>query len=287
MNLQALETWLGNHDYRRGTVKLTLRQTKQAYAQFLADPHGDIHPAMVTSLKRAATYCQQSSDDPAFAAWLKRKSIHETNIVGGKKFKNRKLDAHSFSERDYRAIREECLSRNRTRDPEAHVIYTLACTGLRIGDVLRIPIENLSRGIRGARNGGPAILPIERKGGSWIRIPILGALDAWEQLYEQAQEYENVASFVTEGDSDSPEAGEAAYTRVRRYFEGMGEDLQLEGRVHLHRLRRTVAVRALKATDQDLVGVSQLLGHTTILSTQRYVDEIDAEHVAKIQQKIR
>jgi len=287
MNTEALHEWLLGHDYRLGTAKLTARQAKQAYAQFLADPDSDIHPAMITSLKRVATYCQETGDDPKFSAWLKRQRIREAKVVGGKKSKNRKLEAHSFSERDYRAIREECVSPERTRDPEAHVIYTLACTGLRVGDVLRIPVTNLGRGISGARNGGPGILPIERKGGAWIRIPILGALDAWESLYDHAQDYDTIAGFITEGESDSPEAGDAAYTRVRRYFEDMGKDLELEGRVHLHRLRRTVAVRALKATDRDLVGVAQLLGHTTILSTQRYVDEIDAEHVAKIQKAIR
>jgi site-specific recombinase XerC len=46
-------------------------------------------------------------------------------------------------------------------------------------------------------------------------------------------------------------------------------------------------VRALEATGRDLIGVQQLLGHKAITSTQRYVDEIDAAHVAKIQQKIR
>lgn len=287
MNLQALETWLSGHNYRRGTIKLTKRQAKQAFVSFKANPKEPAHPATITSLKRALAYCEDSGDSPKFAGWLRKQGIDKPTGTPVPKPQGRKLDAHSFSERDYRAVCDECLSAERARDAEACVLYTIARTGLRVGDVLRIPINDLERGLKGAQHGGPGILPIERKGGTWVQVPILGALDAWEHLYDSAQDFESVAGFVTEGESESPEAGDAAYTRLNRYLKSMGAELQLDGRVHLHRLRRTVAVRALKATDGDLIGVQQLLGHKTVVSTQRYVDEIDAERVAKIQQKIR
>lgn len=287
MNLQELETWLTKRNYRRGTVKLTTRQAKQAFVGFKANPKEPAHPSTITSLKRTLAYCEDTGDSPGFVKWLRRQGIEKPTGTPVPKPKGRKLEAHSFSEHDYRAICKECMDVERARDPEAHVLYTIARTGLRVGDVLRIPIEDLERALEGSRGGGPGVLPIERKGGSWIQIPILGALDAWENLYEHANDFESVAGFVTDGESDSPEAGEAAYTRMDRYFKDLGAYIELHGRVHLHRLRRTVAVRALEATDRDLVGVQQLLGHKTITSTQRYVDEIDAAHVAKIQQKIR
>jgi integrase len=287
MNLQGLETWLDKRNYRRGTVKLTLRQAKQAFVGFKANPREPAHPSTITSLKRTLAYCEDAGDSPKFSAWMRQQGIEKPTGTPVAKPKGRKLEAHSFSERDYRAVCDECMHPERARDPEAQVLYAIARTGLRVGDVLRIPVEDLERALEGSRGGGPGVLPIERKGGSWVQIPILGALDAWQNLYEHATDYETIAGFVTDGESDSPEAGEAAYTRMDRYFKSLGADIALHGRVHLHRLRRTVAVRALEATGRDLIGVQQLLGHKAITSTQRYVDEIDAAHVAKIQQKIR
>lgn len=287
MDLENLETWLRKRDYRKGTIRLTLRQAKQTYAQFQANPNSAVHPATIISLKRVLAYCEDCNDAPTFVTWLREQGIDRLTGSATTTHKARKKPAVSFGDPDYQTICKACLSPERARDPEAIVLYVMARTGLRIGDVLRVQVANLEHSIEGARNRTSGVLPIEKKGGDWIRIPILGALDAWESLADHARDYDTIAGMVTEGDSDSPEAGEAAYTRVRRYLERMGKELGLNGRIHLHRLRRTVAVRALKATSGDLIGVQQLLGHKAVTSTQRYVDEIDAERVADIQRKLR
>jgi integrase len=287
MDMSRFESWLRSRNYRTSTIRQTLTQARTGYALWLADPDAAIPDGTRPGLRRAATYLETMGEAPDFARWLE-----EQGIVGGMrpmaaKPTGRKLEARAFSEADYRTICAACEQPARQADPEVHVLRVLARTGLRVGDVLRVPLDNLQQGLEGAAEGGPGVLPIERKGGSWVQIPILGALDAWSELYDRAASFDNVAGYVSGGVSHSPESGDIPYTRTRRYFEALCANEGVAGRAHLHRLRRTVAVRALRATDGDLIGVQQLLGHKSIASTQRYVDEIDAERVAAIQRKIR
>jgi len=284
MNLDKLTEWLESTSYRTSTKKYTVRQGRQAYARYLADPTQEPTYDTVTSLKRVVLFLRETGDDPAFLKWLAAFGVQPPNRTPMPKNPGRKLSAESFPERDYHAIIRATAKENK---PEAHVLYVLATTGLRIGDVLRIPLDHLEVALQSAKQGSKGVLPLERKGGTWIQVPIAGALDAWQRLYEDAQEHENIASYASYGSSESPEPGDPAYIRCHRYFKDLGERLSLPGRVHLHRLRRTVAVRGLAATDGDLMAVSQMLGHTSVRATERYVDEINVSRVATIQQKIR
>lgn len=284
MNTTKLESWLKAKNYRPSTVKYTVRQAKQAYAAFLGSPETGPQRDLLTSLKRVVAYGTDTKDAKDFVAWLQSFDVGLPNRSPLPAPASRKLPAESFSEQDYHQILHVT---GRGEEPEAHVLFVLATTGLRIGDVLRIPLDHLEVALKGAQSGSRGILPLERKGGTWIQIPIAGSIEAWRRLHDESREYENIAGYVTGGESESPEPGDMAYVRCHRYFKRIGDELKLAGRVHLHRLRRTVAVRGLAATDGDLVAVSQLLGHASIASTQRYVDEINVSRVASIQQKIR
>jgi len=286
VNTQNFEKWLNQKDYRESTQRLSSRQARHVYGNYLA--HGAQPPQLneITTCKRVVAYCLETGDDPEFLGWLQGHNISTPTRTPMPARSVRKLTAESFPEEAYREILH---TSSRSRDPEGAVVFVIAATGLRIGDVLRLPVAHLATALKGTSDGTRGILPLERKGGTWQQIPIVGALDAWTHLYREASadDHSNIASFVTDGDSDSALPGDNAYARVHRWFKRLGKDLNLPGRVHLHRLRRTVAVRGLAATDGDLIAVGQMLGHSTIASTQRYVDEINVGKVAQLQQKIR
>ena len=80
----------------------------------------------------------------------------------------------------------------------------------------------------------------------------------------------NIAEWVS-GDPRT-EAGPLAWNHLSDRFIAIGEELGLPGRIHLHRLRRTIAVHVLKQT-KDLHLVKELLGQSSIKSTEQYADE--------------
>jgi integrase len=95
-----------------------------------------------------------------------------------------------------------------------------------------------------------------------------------------------IADLVMNKPDSSSESGDGAYQAVNRALKRIGRDLELEGRVHLHRLRRTVAVQALRETE-NIRAVQELLGHGSANTTMRYVDEARPEALAGLQQKLR
>jgi len=190
--------------------------------------------------------------------------------------KRRKLEAKSFVENDLRRLSvylEDHIS------PEDRVLRVLLDTGLRIGDVLRLTQKTLADGLQSG------IITVQVKGGHMIYKPIAGAELAWNKLYAGlvASKYRSVAKFVCPTGNGSARAGDAAYQVVNRHLKEIG---QLSGRLHLHRLRRTFAVDALRYT-QDITAVQQALGHRNISTTQQYTDELRIDDVAELQKNMR
>jgi integrase len=153
-------------------------------------------------------------------------------------------------------------------------------TGARIGDALRIRRSDLRASYR------TGIVEIEQKGGHVRRIPLEGARDVWDTLDERWKSGATVARWLCPESDAEAEGGGCAYKRVFRYLQAIGEELGLKGRIHLHRLRRTVATRALRRT-RDIHLVSQLLGHANISSTQRYLTELREDEVGALQRELR
>jgi len=193
--------------------------------------------------------------------------------------KRRKLEAKSFAEADLKSL--SVYLEDHT-SPEDRVLRVLLDTGLRIGDVLRLTKKTLAEGLQSG------IITVQVKGGHMIYKPVTGAEEAWEQLYTGliASKYQSVAKLVCPEGSGSTRAGGCAYQRVNRHFKDLGERLNISGRLHLHRLRRTFAVDALRYT-QDITAVQQALGHRNISTTQQYTDELRIDDVAELQKNMR
>jgi integrase len=166
--------------------------------------------------------------------------------------------------------------------PEARVIELMVATGMRIGDALRVRREPVLE----ALSNTEGLIDLTVKGGKHAVRAVDGAPAEWAAigaLFRSAKDASNVAELVTPG---QPEAtGGPAYMRVRTELRAVGKIAGVEGRVHLHRVRRTVAVKALQHT-KDIVLVSKLLDHGSITTTMKYVDEGRADEVAQLQREL-
>lgn len=195
------------------------------------------------------------------------------------KVKRRKLEARSFSDEDWRRLHG--LVR-RGEDPADVVLRVLADTGLRVGDVLTLSRRALTMGLE------RGYISIETKGGEPHVVPVEGAAEAWTNLHTVWQGRPGSAVLTLLAPDASPElySGHPAYTLLDRRFKALGAQARVDGRVHLHRIRRTIAVQALRTTG-DILAVQQMLGHKSIATTQRYLDEARPDEVADIQRRVR
>lgn len=169
-------------------------------------------------------------------------------------------------------------------DPEAVVLRIQTVTGLRTGDALRIERKAVVEAIESR-----GVFEIIQKGGERVpkvQMPIEGAPELWAVLYEHWDSGRILAEWVCPASSFGDEAGYGAYKRVQRYFKEICEEANVSGRCNLHRIRRTVAVKALQLT-KDAEAVRQMLGHTKLKSTMVYVDEPRPDAVAELQRRLR
>jgi integrase len=183
----------------------------------------------------------------------------------------------SFDEKDWAELVEHLGA---DHSPEGTVLLVCAVTGARIGDALRIRRSDLKTAFR------TGILELEQKGGTVRRMPLEGAKDVWDRLNKEWLAGASVARWLCPQSDAEAEGGGCAYRRVFRHLQSVGADLGLKGRIHLHRMRRTVATRALRRT-HDIHLVSQLLGHKSIASTQRYLTELRVDEVGSLQRELR
>ncbi len=185
----------------------------------------------------------------------------------------RKKPAVSFLPEDWAAMRFELESRT---EPEAAVLLVIAATGLRIGDVLGIEVRALKHAVK-----HKSVLELVQKGGRKRQLSVEGVYDVWERLSVTITDGSTVAEWICPTSGWGSKGGGGAYQRCNRYLRSLAAELQIEGRPHLHRMRRTVATRALNKT-HDIHLVSQLMGHKQITTTQQYTDELRAGEVSNL-----
>lgn len=202
--------------------------------------------------------------------------------------KKRQKPALSIDESEWKKLRK-AVAYDET--PEARVIEVMLATGLRVGDVLRVPPDTLAQALK--RTDG--LFSIELKGGKVIHYPIGGAESEWKHLLSAidlmlsdpfgspGRTATHVAEFVSE--QKDPE-DRAAYFRVRDRFTELCEAVGLTGRTNLHRIRRTVGVRLLDR-GVPLYDVQRVLGHADSRTTQGYTDEWSAGRMSDALKKNR
>jgi len=189
-----------------------------------------------------------------------------------------KLARVSFRDEDWQTLFDTLTA---DADPKARVLQLQMLTGSRVGDVLRIERVQLQEALE------LGVLAMRRKGGRVTNVSLDGAHAQWQALLDAWPTHaESVAQWVSPGSQLGAASGGGAYQAVNRYLKALGARLGVRGRVHLHRIRRTVAVHALVESGGNLQPVQQLLGHSTDDSTKHYVDEFNSRATAGLTKKL-
>lgn len=272
--------WLEENKYRESTQKRYIAQLRRA-KNSLSDGVLKLPVSTLDALRCWVKYIENekpklNANDQQLLEIIKNDL--EKNKSHGRE-KKRKLEARSFTVDDLAALSEQII---KDTTPEGYVLHVLLDTGLRIGDILRLPVETIKSGLRAG------VLPVEVKRGDIVQVPIAGAKEVWWKLYRalKVSGQSTVAWWVCPNGTGNPEAGYGAYQCVNRRFKELGENVGVHGRVHLHRLRRSFAIDALKHSG-DITVVQQALGHRSVTSTQKYLDEVRIDDVADVQKAIR
>ncbi len=127
---------------------------------------------------------------------------------------------------------------SRIPDPHGFLCRFLLATGLRWGELVRAQVSDL---------GGTSLVIGQTKSGKVRRVPL-----SPEILDELQGRVGRICPFTSHG----------AFNRMVRQLSGLD-------RFHVHQLRHTFACRWLEAGG-SLVALQELLGHSTIVTTQRY-----------------
>lgn len=284
LDLVAFEAFLRRgaarvENYSESTVRTIMRETKTALKAFSHGAPFAVRPAVKQAMNRVVAFSQQ-----------KGVSVPGSFLMAAELFLEQKKHIHAKRKSAPRSMDDEswerfCSWTSKDPAPEARVLEVMQQTGLRIGDILRVRREELTRALKTGKmeivvkGRDPRTYSIQGARGAWVRLQA-----AWDTLQPDA---ENIAAWICPSGEGSWLPGDGAYTRVRTHLKTTCQALGISERVFLHRLRRTVAVLALKASDNNVVAVGKLLGHRSIAATQRYLDEDDAEGVADLQRKIR
>lgn len=288
-HVEAFRAWLLDAGYRPLTAgayagrittiaaaELThnTRYAARSYLGFIEHFGLEEEPEVVAALRRAAAPPER--EDGGLGK-LKTRRARQAN-------KKRKLEARSFSDADWRKLVQAA---SRDTSPEGATVYVMLCTGLRISDILGLTLRALVDGLR----SGTVLL--DTKGGEARALPVEGAPEAWENLAANWKEARpnaflgsTLLQLITPYASNDYYSGHPAYKAVAQKLHDLASEAGLEGqRVHLHRIRRTIAVQALRETG-DVATVQQLLGHDSIQTTMRYLDEARTDDVGALQRKL-
>jgi site-specific recombinase XerD len=196
--------------------------------------------------------------------------------------KERKKPAVSFAREDWLKLRTALRD-----DPELEgaVLRVMMATSVRIQDILLVRLD----AIRAALRHDDGLIEVIQKGGSRRMLPVAGAHHEWSALLAHCKQANAAATIVAEAvcpaSSWGAKGGGGAYQRVRRHLQAVSDRIGIDGRVHLHRIRRTVATTALRHT-KDIKLVAEMLGHKHVSTTEIYVDEARSDDVAALQRQL-
>lgn len=270
--------WLSDQGYRDSTADAYTAKAKHIVACYEAGEDPPLTSTHIAAAGRLLDYLGDRNDD--FSRHLARIHTHVSGMSAIQKRryfqaqKKRQKIAHSYDESDWRTLYQVVTEGPvRERDSRALILSVMMATGIRAHDVLSITPE----GFAALRDG---IVRIEVKGGDERVLLAEPIDDLWGELARRLDEEDETLAGLISSNPD-PQAGKAAYRALSRYLTKISDDHGLDGRPHLHRLRRTFAMRALNRT-QNVLAVMKALGHKSMKTTLRYLDEQDPETIANL-----
>lgn len=210
-----------------------------------------------------------------------------TKVRGGRRAREPKRlrEAIAFPRAEYDRM-VELLDDDDSQLP-ATVLLVLARTGLRIADVLRIPLGELRAGRK--REDGIVTIIVKGEKAATFSVRGVGAEDrAWQRILALTKRYPGtwtVAAAMMDDVNASPEAGQGAYTRCERMLHRVGKNAKATGRVHLHRFRRSVGVY-LAAAGASEDQIRKVLLHAGVEVTRGYIDESRSYESAQLRGRL-
>jgi hypothetical protein len=210
----------------------------------------------------------------ASAAWSAFRAFHADapTLISAPASSDRIRDARSLDRADWIRLRDY-LGATFRENPLDACLLALALTGLRGVDLWRLSDADLTADL------SRTPLRVLQKGGRYRYIKLLPEQLAVFQVIASGVKKtssRNIAEWIS--GSARTESSPAAWHHLTARFIEIGAELGIPGRIHLHRLRRTLAVQVLKQT-KDLHLVKELLGQSSIRSTEQYADEGRSDEV--------
>jgi site-specific recombinase XerD len=199
-----------------------------------------------------------------YATWGLEQRIVEPSVRAAikevKLARQQKLAPRALSQVEVRRLLKEVELRADPRDQA--ILYTLLFTGLRVGELAHLQVEDVTLS---ERKGTILIRGEHAKGGKQRQVPV--PMEARKRLE---------AYFETRSTGGGPlfvgqrgPLGEDAIARVVKKYAAWA---QLEG-VTPHVLRHTFSYAYLEKTHNDLVGLADILGHDNLATTQIYTQK--------------
>jgi len=278
--LGEFEDWLRRAAYADSTVYTTV-----ASARRLLNGEEELPYYVRTAAIRMGVFCEEEG-----WAWPEEAAPEMTRLIEmpqsekrrqrrteRKKKEKTKEDRKSFSEEEWATLVRH-LEEEAHRNVDAACLLVLARTGLRANDLLLLRKDALQAGQHTNK------IHLTQKGERSRVLPFDGAPEAWAAVWKhwrgrpEALLWELVAPGASR-----PRSG---YAALRRYLLRAADQLGLEGKVHLHRLRRTGAVRVAQFTGGDVVAVQRFLGHEQLSSTAAYLNEAREDDLRDLQQRL-
>lgn len=284
--------WLTAQNYAEQTVRSTLMLYRRLAADLAAGVPAEkqAQPYRLVPLLRIVAGSADAEagvrkDVGAYAqevVTILRDKKRPKGLRGGKKSTRRVKEARSVPDDSWPKlvawlVKDEALG--------ARVLEVQASTGLRIGDILRIELGALRKGV------ASGVLDLTQKGDRERVLAVRGSAgeDAWRRLLDATDAGSVTRARLTvaraiSGSDDATSSG-AAYAQCQRVLKRASKELGIE-HLHTHRLRRTMAVQALRLTG-DIPAVQEMIGHAPgSPATMKYLDEARAGDVAKLSKRV-
>jgi hypothetical protein len=286
IDLEDLESWLREQNYAERTVQDTVGSAEGILKR--AAVGVPPAPGLWTRCRRLIRYAEDRGLPWASEPALVEGASNDSALEAQRASRRRKLEAKSFDDLGWRRL-AVAIFEHQAR--EARVLELMMLTSARVADVLRLEKRTVVAALETNR------LELVVKGSRPVSVKLKGPEDPLYEALHRAllqwsaeEEPERRRAtwvyewIVPESEARLPIA--SASKSCYRLLQQLGKELRLHGRIHLHRMRRTIAVQALRMKG-DIVAVGQLLGHVPgSKATPVYVDEARLDDVADLRTNI-
>lgn len=199
-----------------------------------------------------------------YAAWGLEERFVEASVFRAIKavglVRQQKLAPKALSQAEVRRLLKEVELRADVRDQA--ILYTLLYTGLRVGELAHLQIEDVTLS---DRKGTILVRGDHAKGGKQREVPV--SREARQRLAAYLDQHPSGKGMLFLG-----QRGPLAEDAIGRIVGKYASWAKIK-RVTPHVLRHTFSYNYLEKTGNDLIGLANILGHDNVTTTQIYTQK--------------